>query len=801
MSLPGRRSDATTRLGRLGRSGDDAERLTDHPSVLSSVPGAPPQAGQTLGDHEVVDLLGAGGMGEVLLVRDEALEREVAAKVVRGEVDEQLRRRFVLEARVTGQLAHPNIVPVHQLGRAADGRLFFTMQRVQGQTLEARLAREGEQRAGLVEQLGWFLRICDAIRFAHSRGVVHRDLKPANVMVGEFGEVLVMDWGLAKVLGQDDLAASRLTLACPEPGVSDAGAGIDSGIDSGIDCGIDGVVDPRGLLTMDGAILGTPAYMPPEQARGEVDQLDQRADIYSLGAILYELLTGRPPFDGDAPWTVVEAVAEGRLAPPRAVAPDVPWELEAVCLKALAYAPEDRYSSVEALRRDVAGWLEGRPLAAASYSPWQLLRKWAWRRRAWLLPAAALLLAAAVVGGVALVRLERKQRELAAALKRQQQAFERARLAVRRLRAAKQRVEAETRVARRAQARAELAGKLRDYERLISETRSAFYAESLDIRHRLDLLERALEALERLGAEVEPDDRPDVDALLGIGWYYVGDGQRAEAFLQRAHRARPEDPRINYALGNLYADRSLAALGLGDQPHQRLMEGIQWGLQARKYLDVGLAGLSPIDRHQGALMQAMLAGQAAEARRLCDEGLRRFRGQLGSEAYYVAHGYSELDRAGLMQLMMLMASQQWERARPLLTRLMTAVIDGTTRALEVRPHFPQAHFARGSALETLGNRDAALKDYDAAIAVYPRMRMARLARARLRLQSDPAAALDDVEALLAFDPTAWEAYVLRSTLRRRRSGRVADLERALIHAPAARQARVKKLLEDARAGR
>jgi len=321
-----------------------------------------------LGRYPVTGELGAGGMGLVYRVEDRTLERDLAAKVLRAD-DQASLDKFILEAKITGLLEHPNIVPIHELSTAADGRHFFTMKRVEGEDLDALLDRMANTAEGhsLVGLLQIFLKVCDAIEFAHSRGVIHRDLKPANIMIGQFGEVLVMDWGLAKLL----------TEAEPHDATCQPRSGPTS--DSG--------------QTLDGTILGTPSYMPPEQAEGQIAALDQRSDIYSLGAVLYELLTLEPPYDGD-PQSVLMAVRGGQLLSPSERAPSraIPWELDAVVLRAMARDQEARYASVQALKEDLLAYLDGRTLTAARYSILQRATKWVRRHRAFCGAVAMLLI-------------------------------------------------------------------------------------------------------------------------------------------------------------------------------------------------------------------------------------------------------------------------------------------------------------------------------------------------------------------------------------------------------------------------
>ena len=300
------------------------------------------------GDRYVLGAeLGRGGMGQVLSAEDLTLQRPVALKLLFDQDDPALCARFVDEARVTGQLQHPSVPPVYELSRLADGRLFFAMKRIEGRTLRDVIEelREGHAEAfGRVRLLSVFARICHTIAYAHSRHVMHRDLKPENIMLGEYGEVTVMDWGLAKAFDAPERAlpvAPRVT---------------------------------RGRFTTQaGDITGTPHYMAPEQAAGDVDALGPHTDIYSLGAVLYELLTLEPPFDGPDGKAIRALVIEGEVIPPsRRVAelraaggpeaqtlrPPSP-EIEALCLACLARDPKDRPASAADLAEQVEGFLEG----------------------------------------------------------------------------------------------------------------------------------------------------------------------------------------------------------------------------------------------------------------------------------------------------------------------------------------------------------------------------------------------------------------------------------------------------------
>jgi tetratricopeptide (TPR) repeat protein len=272
----------------LEQTGDET-RAAD--AVATNVPDA---AG-----HALFERLGVGGMGEVYRSRDPALERDLAVKVIKTELrgDADAERRFLREARLTGALQHPGIVPIHNLGRLADGRLCYTMKLVRGRTFADILRDEPAGSERLPRLLAIFEKMCQAVAFAHSKGVIHRDLKPANVMVGEFGEVQVMDWGLAK-----DLHAGAPST---ESAMSDAMPAAET--ETG-----EWVAESTGLSQV-GAAFGTLAYMPPEQARGDWSIVDERADVFALGAILCEVLTGRPPYQGANREEVRRRVRHGEM--------------------------------------------------------------------------------------------------------------------------------------------------------------------------------------------------------------------------------------------------------------------------------------------------------------------------------------------------------------------------------------------------------------------------------------------------------------------------------------------------------
>ncbi len=477
-----------------GRSLEAMGEVAGSEGVLDM--GAAPQAAMGQGGHVVLGSLSPaeaearerytlthlhakGGMGRVWLARDGSLGRQIALKELRPDQSDNsiVCSRFLYEAKITAQLEHPGIVPVYELGEG--DAPYYTMRFVRGRTLtEATRAYHKKRAAGqadsveLNDLLLAFVSVCNAVAYAHSRGIIHRDLKGQNIVLGDFGEHIVLDWGLAKRVGPDPahattqepgaaadaVASDRLlpeaetaatcaaaglddNLTLPEdpdnaatPGsvpaaadllASGSGSGLGSGHGSNGHPGSNGSAHRSGSSarpmipesgagpqgTMQGQLLGTPAYMAPEQAQARHDLVDQRTDIYGLGAILYEILTGRPPFVAPKTSEVIRKVCQEAPTPPRQIVPEIAPGLEAVCLKAIRKEKADRYQSASELAQEVRRHLADEPVKAFA-EPWRLrAERWMRRNRTKVAAAAGLLIAGTIALGVSTVLVSRERNE------------------------------------------------------------------------------------------------------------------------------------------------------------------------------------------------------------------------------------------------------------------------------------------------------------------------------------------------------------------------------------------------------
>jgi serine/threonine protein kinase len=340
-----------------------------------------------------------GGLGQVYVAEDQELHRQVALKEIQDKhaADQDSRTRFLMEAEITGALEHPGIVPVYGLGQYADGRPYYAMRFIQGDSLKDAIERfhqadgpnrdPGERTLELRKLLGRFIDVCEAIQYAHDRGILHRDLKPGNIMLGKYGETLVVDWGLAKPMDQIEHAST-------EPLLKPQSA---SGTSN----------------TLLGRAVGTPQYMSPEQAAGRLDAVGPSSDVYSLGATLYALLTGKASVEDSAVehqrqadvGKILDKVIKGNFPRPRQVKPNVAPALEAICLKAMALKSADRYPSPRALASDIESWLADEPVSAWP-EPWTVkARRWMAKRRTLVTGVAAAVLVGTISLAVSTVML------------------------------------------------------------------------------------------------------------------------------------------------------------------------------------------------------------------------------------------------------------------------------------------------------------------------------------------------------------------------------------------------------------
>ncbi len=334
----------------------------ENPQVRHSLHALPPARGHVLVEtlvppppqrdslrYTLTRLHAEGGLGKIWIAHDTDLNRDVALKEIKPSTvpDPEAFHRFLKEAQITGQLEHPNIVPVYELARRkGDDQPFYTMRFLRGQTLRSAIAEFHRRRGGkpadrleLQRQLlEPFVKICEAVAYAHSRWVIHRDLKPDNVVLGAYGEVVLLDWGLAKVVGQTDQAESDPR----EPRIS---------------------LSAEAQTEQTHRQVGTPAYMAPEQAAVNNDLIGTRTDVYGLGAILFEILTGNLPVSGSSLRNVFDKIQAGHLPKAREIDPTVPRALEAVCSKAMALQPGNRYPRVEDLAEDVRRWIVDEPVS------------------------------------------------------------------------------------------------------------------------------------------------------------------------------------------------------------------------------------------------------------------------------------------------------------------------------------------------------------------------------------------------------------------------------------------------------
>ncbi len=656
--------------------------------------------------YETLRVLGEGGMGRVVLVRDGQLKRVVALKrMLAGSVSPASLLRFLAEAQTTAQLAHPNIVPVYDSGLLPDGDPYVTMKHIEGVTLRHVLLRHraGPSLPGTNRILRILIDVARALAYAHSRGVVHRDLKPENIMIGAFGETVVMDWGLAKVLDRAEAAG--------EPGAP---------------------ATAEMLKTGQGAVLGTLAYLSPEQAQGRVEAIDERTDIWAMGVILFEFIAGRLPFEAASPAETLLAISEARPIEVVDFEKGTPLELAAIATKCLERDRSRRYATAESLRLDLEAFLDGRPLAAARYTLLALARKWVLRHKAVSAVSAVSIAALASLTAFGYVRIQDKRREAEAERDRAVEA----RREIEVLWAHRETRERALPLLEKSRRCFDLAGfHLRD-ARAWPEDVAGLVAEG-----------RAL----ALRAAAQAPDLAAARLLLGL--FHELDG-RVDLAVEEWRRAAEIDPRLGLAhlfLGRAYAaQRELLARESAWDPESpsNPVEAVVLGRLAATELAAALDEQSDLDgdleRRLALALQALVSGPPESARALATESI----GALGR-------------RMGVEEFLWLVSATHRGAQR-------FASLD---LGLERHPNQPLLRYERGAARRAQGDPAGAREDLDRAIAFAPGFPHPWVERALLRAAAgDAAGAIEDCSRALEVSPSTWSRRGTIERLRQRFQG-------------------------------
>ena len=722
---------ALTRLGLV----DGGRPLWPLFDEVLAAPSEVPAPGGRLGRYELLCEVGKGGSGTVYKAYDTTLHRIVAVKTIQSSIAEpaELVRSLVREAQTLAGLSHKNIVAVYDAGEI-DGTPFLCMEFVEGHPLGGLMRRPGVPPRSL---LPLFRKVANALAYAHAQGIVHCDLKPGNILVDQDGEPRIIDFGLARVLG-------RRRGRAPE---------------------------------------GTPAYMAPEQVLCSAGAGDPLVDVYSLGVCLYEALTGLRPFDGGTSQLIFDRILSGDFAPPRALRPQIPRDLERICLKAMEADPTRRHAGAAALASDLDRAALGRP------------------RRSWGWIAMGLAVAASALGMGILSHFraegEREGRELYRRLEE----------------------------------------RVKPLELLILETRPFFYIKDADVAGRLAKVRASLKELESLTGDPRIAAPVDLWRALGTGQYFVGDLLRSEESLRRAAAAAPADGATHYYLGRIYLDQAIfALLAPPGRPDAEWRERSQsWNQKAEDHLSRATTweGAPELDRRLAEACLAFAKGDPIAAERICRDGLERYAGKLGVEEFsrLLAVLSPPQERIGhLTRALVFRPHYPWAMLQRSAQRLVDgqydAAIEDLDRALALYPQFVFAFNDRGVGHLLKGDLDAAIADFDEAIRLDPRNGLAWGNRALVRaskkdlqgaiedetraialypfpspmlqnrglhrLQSgDLDGALADAEQVLKLEPASARGYALRGGIRSATKawpGALADFERALSLDPKQAQA-------------
>lgn len=666
--------------------------------ALTSQPDDSQETGPRLGKYWLRRVAGQGGMGRVYEAEDPELRRRVALKVLReDQVDRSTVARFRREAQIAAQLHHPNIVPVYEIGEARNESgawlHFIAMEYVDGRTFQQLLDDRKSDRGDLLRILEETAR---GVGHAHRQGVVHRDLKPANVLVEEGGRVLVGDFGLARALS----FATQLTMA--------------------------------------DAVMGTPAYMAPEQVRGESGKVDARADVWALGVILYQILARKLPFSGSSEAQVFERVLRNDPIPPHRWAPKIDRNLEVVCLKALSKEKERRFADGESFADELARVRRGEPIRSRPESVAYRWRRWTVRNRGRM--ALAGLIAAVAAASIVSAFALRRQRESRLA---EERAKRHQRLVIEKVQP--------------------LLGR-------IQEAKAFFYIADVDIEAKRREIEEALGELERIAVEEMDGGNTDVWTSMGAGWYFVGDDRRAEAALTRAMQLDPNHAPASAYLGRICLDRCLT-VSLDAEPRPQS----QWKV-ALAQAEQALKEATGMERYILQAYRRAASRNREEAAQTCREALEQFGNALGTEQFWFLLGLLNGDRQEAVDCLSRALARRPHYAVASFQRgVVYAALGETDRAIEdytatihENPRLARVYYNRALARRTKGDREGALADYDEAIRLAPEECTTYFNRGLLREENgDPRGALEDFETLLRLDPRDAKTYVRRGILRAR----------------------------------
>ena len=686
--------------------------------------------------YSVERRIARGGMGEIFLARDTRLNRPVAMKILASKLsDAEWTERFKAEAQTMGQIDHPGIVPIHDIGLLPDGRLYYTMKLVDGLTLEE-LINAGQERARLLRVLA---RTCDVLHVAHEMGVIHRDLKPSNIMVDDSDQVYVLDWGIARAM--DEFRAA----------------------------GGEGAVTGMGL-TSAGTILGTLQYMPPEQARGDLASIDVRSDVYSLGAIFYEILTGEPPVSGANETEILEAVAKGRIVTPRERNPSLPTDLEAICLKALRKHPRQRYQTARAMANDLRRWLNGDPVLAHPQTlAYRFSKLWA-KRKALLMTGAIAVMACGSFGIYWLSH--REDRALAEAMRIENEIFGPIQARLDKLSEDRDGWKRGIELLKAGLARddrsweawkwlGELHEKRAEYEEAFAAYRSAYsvnpklaalsYASGRVLMDHLRRNDEARRDFER-ALIAEPENEY---ALIGRARIAVLDNDYRKA-MEMCRRAAPVGehvPDLFFVRGYIYNEGpgALKDHRMAAADFRRVIEKRPWSSNAHTNLGRALREAGDLE---GAVKahEKSVALNPSNALAYTNLGVARY--DVGDiEGALAAHTKAiELDRD--------MAGAYTNRSQPLVAKgeIQRALAD-LDRALELDSELQLAWSNRGAARHMAGDYDGAIADFTKAIELGPEDHVSYSSRGAAReKKSDFEGAIADHAKAIELAPNWAEAY-------------------------------------------